>query len=116
MKDTIVAPITAPGTAAVAVVRLSGDRAREIAQSAFSTRLKNRVSVYGALLDEEGRVLDRALCVLFEGPGSYTGEDVVELSLHGSPLLVREAVALFCARGARLAGRGEFTRRAFLNG
>lgn len=116
MKDTIVAPITAPGTAAVAVVRLSGDRAREIAQSAFSARLKNRVSVYGALLDEEGRVLDRALCVLFEGPGSYTGEDVVELSLHGSPLLVREAVALFCARGARLAGRGEFTRRAFLNG
>lgn len=72
--------------------------------------------VLGHLLDGEGRVLDSALCVLFPGPGSYTGEDCAEIHCHGSPIVLTEGLKLLLNHGARQARGGEFTQRAFLNG
>ena len=80
--------------------------------SALPSRQLTRVS----LIDADGAPLDEALCVVMRGPRSYTGEDVVELSCHGSPAVLRAVMSRLCAAGARLADPGEFTRRAFLNG
>ncbi len=120
MIDTIAAIATPPGVGALAVVRLSGPGAHTLLLR-LSPGLKElpppRVSTLVELCDpEDGEVLDRALAVRFDGPASYTGQDVVELSCHGGwlgPALVLDA----CLRaGARQAEAGEFTRRAYLNG
>jgi tRNA modification GTPase len=128
--DTIVAPATAPGTGAVAIVRLSGPRAIEIARhlwhplasslgsSGLSSKdLTPRRLYLGEIRDPlTHSPIDRAMMVLFPGPRSLTGEDVVELQCHGGAYLVRRVVGLATAAGARLAEPGEFSRRAFLNG
>jgi tRNA modification GTPase len=119
--DTIVAPATAPGRGAVAIVRLSGPRALEILAAIWKPQhrspLKARRLALGQVIDpERGMPLDRAMAVIFPAPHSFTGEDVAELHCHGGPLLVRNVVALAMAHGARFAEPGEFTRRAFLNG
>lgn len=116
--DTIVAPATAPGAAAVAVVRLSGDRAWEIAQRfvpSLAADAPPRVAHFGALRTPQG-VVDQVLVLPFRAPRSYTGEDVVELHLHGNDLIVAGVVQAAVAAGARPAGPGEFTQRAFLHG
>lgn len=116
---TIVAPATPRGTGAVAIVRLSGPRAFRIAERLTgvpSSRIPPRRLVRCTVRNEGGAEIDDGLVVLFPGPGSHTGEDVVELHLHGNPLLAAEACEAACRAGAVPAEPGEFTRRAFLNG
>jgi tRNA modification GTPase len=122
LEDTIVAPATPPGRGAIAVVRLSGPRAIEIAHKLWHprrqlVRITARQLQLGEIRDpQNGKPLDRAMCVLMPKPRSLTGEDVAELHCHGGVYLVRKIVALAAAEGARIADPGEFSRRAFLNG
>ena len=99
-------------------MRCSGPDARAIAARVFVSRepLRDRVVTYGAVLDVGGGVIDRCLAVAMDAPRTATGEDVVELHLHGSPVVARETLRALFHAGARAAGPGEFTRRAFLNG
>jgi tRNA modification GTPase len=117
LHDTIVAISTPPGRGGLGVVRLSGDASRPIA-TAFLSPLTWRSwhAQTGALLDHNGHVVDQVVVTFFEAPRSYTAEDVVEISCHGSPVVLRHAVECALAAGARLAEPGEFTLRAFLNG
>ena len=121
--DTIAALSTPPGPGAIGILRLSGPRALEIAQRVFHplgpkalTDHPPRFLVYGDLLDQGGEPIDRCLCTFSRGPESYTGEDTAELQCHGSPMVLSLGLEALFALGARQAGPGEFTRRAFLNG
>lgn len=115
--DTIVAPSTPPGRSAIGVVRLSGPAAPEIARKLLTGRpLRSRAATVGDLVDRKGALVDRVVATLFPAPASYTGEDVVEISCHGSPPVLRFSVERALELGARLAEPGEFTRRAFRNG
>ena len=123
IRDTIVAQATPPGFGAVAVIRLSGPGALEIAaglmrgDAASMARWADRSSRLRHLFRPgSGETLDRALVTLFRGPESYTGEDVVEFSTHGGHAIPRSVVAACVAMGAREARAGEFTQRAYLNG
>jgi tRNA modification GTPase len=118
--DTIVALSTPPGRGALAVIRLSGDETREILRRVapelpdpFPVRRGTLVRIQDP---SDGEVLDRGLITFFEAPRSYTGEDVAEVSVHGSPLLAARVVEACRRAGARPAEPGEFTRRAHLNG
>jgi tRNA modification GTPase len=116
--DTIAAIATPPGRGAIAIVRCSGPGARRIAARVFRSRLAliDRMATYGTIVDVAGRPIDRGLAIAMDGPRTVTGEDVVELHIHGSPVAARETLRGLIAAGARLAEPGEFTRRAFLNG
>lgn len=120
--DTITAIATAQGAGAVGIVRISGAQAKALAQGLFrSSRpgfsgLKPYRLHHGSLLDAQGRVLDEILAAYMPGPGSFTGEDVVELFCHGGPAVLRAVLEELLARGARLALPGEFSFRAFKNG
>ncbi|SRR5579875_496247 len=125
VEDTIVAPATAPGRGAVAIVRLSGPDAHRIALEIWSPskplrparQPPHRRLTLGEIRDPtRGMVIDRAMAVFFEAPQTLTGESVAELHCHGGPYLVRRVLGLAIAAGARYAEPGEFTRRAFLNG
>ena len=120
LSDTIVALSTPPGAGAIAVVRLSGPRAIGITQEVFRGRnlaeQPGHTLHFGTIRDDQNQVLDEVVVGLFRGPQSYTREDVVEISTHGSDYIVRELLALLVRRGARLAEPGEFTKRAFLHG
>jgi tRNA modification GTPase len=118
-QETIVAISTAVGRGGIGVVRLSGERAREI--SASLLRLRHELAAgrarFGEVVDAaSGETLDEAVVTFFAAPNSYTGEDVVEIAAHGSPVLLEYIVRQCCAQGARLAEPGEFTQRAFLAG
>jgi tRNA modification GTPase len=99
-------------------VRCSGPDARAIAARVWRGRepLRDRVVTYGEIVDAEGSVIDRGLALAMDAPRTVTGEDVVELHVHGSPVVARETLRALLHAGARAAGPGEFTRRAFLNG
>jgi len=118
-RDTIVALATPPGQGAIGIIRLSGEQAWPIANALFSAKdlLKQTShSLHVGMLTHEGKPLDEAVVSLFRSPRSYTGEDVVEISCHGSGFVL-QAVLNACTRlGARMARPGEFTQRAFLNG
>ena len=119
--DTIVAVATPPGRGGLGVVRLSGPKAATVAKSLLdrSEPLRPRHATVARVLDHTGAVpvaVDQVVVTAFPCPGSYTGDDVVEISAHGSPVLLDRIVALACSAGARLAEPGEFTLRAFLNG
>ena len=116
--DTIVAVATPPGVGGIGVVRLSGPQALPIAQRLTGRdALHPRKAHYGGFLDPvSGEALDDGLTLFFPGPHSYTGEDVVELQGHGSPVLLEAIVAAAVDLGARRARPGEFTEQAFLNG
>ncbi len=116
--ETIVALASAPGRAAVTLVRLSGGEALAVLEGLTGRRRESFQSRRATLcrLSAAGRALDEALVTVFRAPHSYTGEDVVELSCHGSPWIVRELIAACVSLGARIARPGEFTCRAFLNG
>ena len=123
LLDTIVAQATPPGFGAVAVVRLSGPAALDIAarimrrEARAMGRWADRASRLCTLFRPgTGEILDRALVTVFRAPASYTGEDVVELSTHGGYAIPASVVAACVALGAREAVAGEFTRRAYLNG
>ncbi len=117
--DTILALATAPGVGAIAVLRLSGKNAIDICNQVFFgkdlAKQKGYTLHFGTIKDDE-KVIDEVLISLFRGPKSFTGEDVIEISTHGSPYIVREVMRLLLQKGARLAKAGEFTQRAFLNG
>lgn len=117
--DTIIAPATPHGISALAIIRLSGNEAISLAARVFrgkdlTSMPSHRVAV--GFIQDEGRILDEVVVTVFRKPRSYTCEDMVEISCHGSPVVVREIINLFTRMGARLAMPGEFTRRAFLNG
>jgi tRNA modification GTPase len=121
LKDPICAIATPPGKGAIGVVRLSGEGALELAARAFRgkdpRRLKGGRFTLGEVVDPAtGEVLDQALLLVFRAPHSYTGEDLVEFQTHGSPAVLRRVMEVLVSLGARPAGRGEFTLRAYLNG
>ena len=113
--DTIAAIATAPGRGGIGIVRVSGTAARAVLRAVLGRESAPRQAAFGAFRDASGAVLDRGVALLFAGPGSYTGEDVVEFQGHGGPV-VQELLLRRCLElGCRPAGPGEFTRRAFLN-
>lgn len=117
-KDTICAPATPVG-GALAVVRLSGPQAIAIAQSVFSkdiSHAKGQSLHYGNVIDDDSSEVDDVMLSVYRSPHSYTGEDSVEISCHGSAYVVERTLSLLTAHGARMAEPGEFTRRAYLNG
>ncbi|MGA8534446.1 MAG: tRNA uridine-5-carboxymethylaminomethyl(34) synthesis GTPase MnmE [Candidatus Tumulicola sp.] len=116
--DTIAAIATPPGKGAIAIVRISGRSVRDLCTRLVRSKeaLEPRVATRATVLDETGRPLDRGIALLFSAPASYTGEDLLELQVHGSPVVAREIVRALIACGVRPADPGEFTRRAFLNG
>ena len=124
-EDTIAAISTAPGLGAISVVRISGPNACQIVERLFipsrgkdgQTRLKTHTATHGYLQHHVSKErLDEVVVTAFLGPNSYTGEDLVEISCHGSPVITRRVLALCIELGARLANPGEFTQRAFLSG
>ncbi len=117
--DTIVALATPPGMGAIGVIRVSGKQTFSILNDLFpSKNLLEQAShtLVVGLLKDQSKVLDEVVLSLFKGPKSYTGEDVIEISCHGSAYIQSQIIASITARGARLAKAGEFTQRAFLNG
>jgi len=123
MNDTIAAVATPLTPCAIGILRLSGPGAVAAADAVFTPfhggpmgERPNRALVYGALHDREGAVIDHCLCTISRAPHSYTGEDTAELQCHGSPAALTLGLEALFAAGARQAGPGEFTRRAFLNG
>ncbi len=115
--DTIVAPATPHGESALAVVRVSGPLAAALAAAQHGGRLPEpRLAWHGDFVSQAGAVIDDVVFSFFAGPRSYTGEDVLEISSHGNPYIVRRILDDCVARGCRVAQAGEFTRRAFLNG
>ncbi|MCD2259453.1 tRNA uridine-5-carboxymethylaminomethyl(34) synthesis GTPase MnmE [Psychroserpens luteolus] len=122
-QDTIVALATASGSGAIAVIRLSGNDAISIVDNCFKSVIDGKTLVNQAThtihlghIIEDGRVFDEVLVSVFKNPNSYTGEDVVEISCHGSLYIQQEIIQLFLRKGCRMANAGEFTLRAFLNG
>ncbi len=117
-QDTIVAISTPQGLGAIGMIRISGDAAVEIADRVFSKNIADAAGYslhFGQIL-KDGSILDEVLLSVFRAPRSFTREDVVEISFHGSPYILREALDLMVMQGARLATAGEFTQRAYLNG
>lgn len=116
----IAAVSTPAGTGGIAVVRLSGPDSFEIAQRVWKgmpiPEMKSHTVHLGEIIDSSGVAIDQALITIFRAPNSFTGEDTVEFSLHGSPWIQREALKVLVDAGASPAGPGEFTRMAFLNG
>lgn len=118
--DTIVASATPAGSGALAIVRLSGADALRIADTVWKgarlSECKSHTAHLGNIVDERGEALDQAVATVFAAPNSFTGENSVEFTLHGSPWIVREVTNLLLRKGARGAEPGEFSRRSFLNG
>jgi tRNA modification GTPase len=118
-SDTIIALATPPGVGAIGVIRLSGARTFSIVNQLFPSRdleIQPSHTLQVGYLRKDGQVLDEVVLSLFRGPKSYTGEDVIEISCHGSPYVQQQVIAACTELGARLAYPGEFTQRAFLNG
>jgi tRNA modification GTPase len=117
--DTIVAIATPPGVGAIGVIRLSGNKAFAIVNHLYPSRdISKQVShtISVGLIREDGKDIDQVVLSFFRGPASYTGEDVIEISCHGSPYIQQQVVDACVRQGARIARPGEFTKRAFLNG
>ncbi len=123
-NDIIVALATAHGSSAIAIIRLSGPEVLNIVEPFIYTKnlkkisLKNKPShsVNFALIVFQDNIIDEVLITLFKNPNSYTGQDSIEISCHGSPFIQQKLLQLFLSQGARMANAGEFTLRAFLNG
>jgi len=119
LTDTIVAIATPPGEGAIGIIRLSGNEAIAIADNIFSgkdlTQQPSHTLHFGKIMDG-GAVIDEVVVSIYKGPKSYTGEDVAEISCHGSGFVLEQVINLCMAQGARMAKPGEFTLRAFLNG
>ncbi len=122
MSDVIAAVSTGRQVCAIGIIRLSGDGCIAVAERVFTPLSKplheaaNRKLVMGTLHDARGRVIDQCMAVCSRQPHSYTGEDTVEFHCHGSPAVLAAGLEALYHAGARPAGRGEFTKRAFLNG
>jgi tRNA modification GTPase len=114
--DTIAAVATPPGRGGIGIVRLSGPEAIAIAERIGGRKPTQRQPVLATFRDDDGAAIDRGLLLAFPGPASFTGEDVVELHAHGSPMVLAALLRRCLALGARAARPGEFSERAFLNG
>lgn len=119
--STVAAIATPPGSGGIAVIRISGDDAAAVADRVFLGKVpiykaQPYLMQYGKIVDKNGEVLDRGLCVIMRAPHSFTGEDVVELHIHGGRLLAERVLECVLKAGAEMAAPGEFTKRAFLNG
>ncbi len=118
--DTIAAISTPAGTGGIAVARISGPAAIAIADAIWQglplSHAKSHTAHYGSVMDSDGGELDQAVATVFRAPASFTGEDTVEISTHGSAYVQREILNSLIKAGARMAEAGEFTRRAFANG
>jgi tRNA modification GTPase TrmE len=122
-NTTICAISTPPGQGGIAVIRISGENAFDICDKIYISNREGQTLVsqppytisFGKIV-KESRILDEVLVAVFHGPNSFTGENTVEISCHGSVYIQQEILKLLLANGCRLAGPGEFTRRAFLNG
>ena len=121
-NDIICAPATVPGTGAISVIRDSGKGSLELADKVISLRKgsiaqsKGYTLHFGSIFASDGSLLDEVIVSVFRAPNSYTGEDGVEISCHSSKYIVSETIGLLCEKGCRMAGPGEFTQRAYLNG
>lgn len=115
LTDTIVAAATPPGTGGVGVVRVSGEKAEQIARALLGSLPEPRFAAYRAFRNTKGQKLDAGLALYFPAPSSFTGESVLELHGHGGPLLISLLVEAIVEMGARRAEPGEFSQRAFLN-
>lgn len=118
-NDTIVALATSPGVSSIGVIRLSGSESIGIVDSLFPSKDLSRQrshTLHVGFMKEDNQLLDEVVISLFKGPSSYTGEDVTEISCHGSPFIQQQIIDACIRKGARLAKPGEFTQRAFLNG
>jgi tRNA modification GTPase len=119
-NDTICAISTPPGVGGIAVARISGPKAIEIADKCWQGHkladTKANIARYGTITDSEGKPLDDGMATVFRAPKSFTGEDTVEVSVHGSRWIQRELINTLISKGCRLAEPGEFTRRAFTSG
>ena len=121
-NDIICAPATVPGTGAISVIRVSGKGSLELAAKVISLRKgsiaqsKGYTLHFGSIFASDGSLLDEVIVSVFRAPNSYTGEDGVEISCHSSKYIVSETIGLLCEKGCRMAGPGEFTQRAYLNG
>lgn len=115
-RDIIAAIATAPGRAAIGVVRISGSDLAPVARAITGRGLAERIATLAPFLDADGHAIDKGLALLFAAPHSYTGEDVLELHGHGGPVVLQLLLQRCIELGARLAEPGEFTQRAFLNG
>lgn len=122
IDDTIAAIATAPGEGGIGIIRISGEKSLQVAQSIFKSKsgkmIKDynaRTLIYGKVVDNE-KVIDEVLVAYMKGPNSYTAEDVIEINCHGGFISVKKILELILSKGVRLAEAGEFTKRAFLNG
>ncbi len=120
-EDTIVALATASGVGAISVIRVSGEKSIELVDEVFSGKIKlvdahTHTIHYGKIIDSKNELIDDVLVSVFKAPHSYTGENSIEISSHGSSLIVKKIIERLIEVGARLAEPGEFTKRAFLNG
>ena len=122
IDDTIAAIATAPGEGGIGIIRISGDKSLQVAQSIFKSKsgkmikdYNTRTLIYGKIVDGE-KVIDEALVAYMKGPNSYTAEDVIEINCHGGFISVKKILELILSKGVRLADAGEFTKRACLNG
>lgn len=119
MNETIAAIATAYGEGGIGIVRISGPESLNILKKIFSGKgsMRNRRMTFGIISDpDNGNIIDEVLAVYMKGPGTYTGEDTVEINCHGSMISLKKTLALVLKCGALLAEPGEFTKRAFLNG
>ena len=123
MSHVIAAISTGHVVSAIGILRLTGDGCAQVAGKVFKLtsgmpleEAPNRKLMLGTLLDKEGRVIDQCMAVISRSPHSYTGENTVEFHCHGSPAVLAAGLEALYAAGARPAQRGEFTKRAFLNG
>jgi tRNA modification GTPase len=118
-NDTIVALATPPGVGALGIIRLSGEKAVPIVDELFASKNLEKQkthTIHFGLLKNNAEVLDEVVVSLFKAPQSYTGENVVEITCHGSPFIHQQVIEACIQKGARLAKPGEFTQRAFING
>jgi tRNA modification GTPase len=121
-EGTIMALSTASGAGAIAIIRLSGSQAIELTDDLFKARsgkqLKDQKShsIHLGDLISNGSIVDEVLVSVFKNPNSYTGEDIIEISCHGSPYIQQQIMKILIEKGAQTAKPGEFTLRAFLNG
>ena len=123
MSHVIAAVSTGNCISAIGILRLSGEGCAQVAGKVFLAKSRKLLSdapdrklILGELMDKQGRVIDQCMAVYTRGPHSYTGEDTVEFHCHGSPAVLAAGLEALYIAGARPATRGEFTKRAFLNG
>ncbi len=118
ITDTIVAPATPSGKAGISVIRMSGKNSLRLLKKLTknNTEILKRKPILLTVFSKTNKFIDKAIVTYFKKPKSYTGEDVIELSCHGNPIIVKTVINTLCFYGARISNPGEFTMRAFLNG